>query len=95
MILRVQNFDAGHVYQVVPGRPERNYVREPGRLLFSAASAALAPPSDEPSDHEHGPHESDDHSYADEQIGENDSMVMPLSVARVASSVHRLRTPRR
>jgi hypothetical protein len=57
----------------------------PGRLLFSAPSAALAPPSDEPSDHEHGPHESDDHAYADEQIGENDSvppsMVMPLSVA--------------
>jgi len=29
-------------------------------LLFHFA-AALAPPSDEPSDHEHGPEESDDH----------------------------------
>jgi len=64
-----------------------------GRLLFSAA---LAPPSDEPSDHEHGPHESDDHAYADEQIGENDSGAAldahGPSVARVASSVHRLRS---
>jgi hypothetical protein len=42
-------------------------------LLSSAPSAALALPTDEPSDHEHGPHESDDHAYADEQIGENDS----------------------
>src|SRR5262249_28448354 len=29
---------------------------------------ALALPSDEPSHHEHRPHESDDHTYADEQI---------------------------
>jgi hypothetical protein len=43
----------------------------PGRLLFSALSraAAIAPPSDEPSDHEHGPQESNDHAYADEHIG--------------------------
>ena len=54
------------------------------------------PSSDEPSDHEHGPHESDDHAYADEQIGENDSGAAldahGQSVARVASSVHRLRS---
>jgi hypothetical protein len=46
--------------------------------------------------HEHGPHESDDHAYADEQIGENDSGAAldahGPSVARVASSVHRLRS---
>jgi hypothetical protein len=93
MILRVQNFNAGHVYQVVPGRPERNYVREPGRLLFSAASAALAPPSDEPSDHEHGPHESDDHSYADEQIGENDSGAALDGHAAVSRAGGLLRSP--
>src|SRR5438094_10189080 len=45
-----------------------------GSSLFRAPSAAaLAAASDEPSDHEHGPHENDDHAYADEQIGENDS----------------------
>jgi hypothetical protein len=38
-----------------------------GRLLFSALSAAaLAQPTDEPSDHEHGQQESDDHACADE-----------------------------
>ena len=45
-----------------------------GRLLFSALSAAaLAKTTDEPSDHEHGQQESDDHICADEHINENDS----------------------
>jgi hypothetical protein len=63
--------------------------------LFSAPSAALALPTDEPSDHEHGPHESDDHAYADEQIGENDSGATldahRPSVGRMGSPVHPLR----
>jgi hypothetical protein len=44
MIPRVQNFNAGHVYQGVPGRPERNYVREPQTILQSCrySSALLA-----------------------------------------------------
>jgi ATP-dependent DNA ligase len=45
--------------------------------------------------HEHGPHESDDHAYADEQIGENDSVAAldahRPSVGRMASPVHPLR----
>jgi hypothetical protein len=45
-----------------------------GMLLFSAPSAAaLAQPSDEPSDHEHGQQENDDYARADKHIGENDS----------------------
>jgi hypothetical protein len=48
--------------------------RLPGRLLFSAPFAAvLAQPTDEPSDHQHGQQERDDHARADEHIGENDS----------------------
>ena len=48
--------------------------RPPVRLLFSALfAAALAEPTDEPSDHECGQQERDDHAYADEHIGENDS----------------------
>src|SRR5262249_61882588 len=44
------------------------------RLLFSALSAAaLAQPSDEPSDHERGQQERDDHAHADEHIGEKDN----------------------
>jgi hypothetical protein len=40
-----------------------------GKLLFSALSAAaLAQTTDEPSDHEHGQQESDDHACADEHI---------------------------
>src|SRR5262245_22828421 len=43
-----------------------------GRLLFSALFAgALAQPTDEPSDHERGQQERDDHARADEHIGEN------------------------
>ena len=46
----------------------------PRRLLFSALfAAALAHPTDEPSDHERGQQERDDHAHADEHIGENDS----------------------
>ena len=45
-----------------------------GSSLFCAPSAAaLMSATDEPSDHEYGAHESDDHACADEQIGENDS----------------------
>ncbi len=36
-------------------------------------AAALAQPTDEPSDHERGQQERDDHAHADEHIGENDS----------------------
>ena len=65
---------------------------ERGPLLFSARSAGLALPTDEPSDHEHGPHESDDHAYADEQIGENKSGAVidghRPSVGRMTSPVH-------
>jgi hypothetical protein len=44
------------------------------RLLLSALfAAALAQPTNEPSDHERGQKERDDHAYADEHIGENDS----------------------
>ena len=39
-------------------------------------------PCTEPSDHEHGPYESDDHAYADEQIGENDSGALLYDHAR-------------
>jgi len=56
--------------QGIPGR----WSAPPGRLLFSALSAAaLAQPTDEPSDHERGQQERDDHAHADEHIGENDS----------------------
>jgi hypothetical protein len=55
-------------------------------------------PTDEPAGHEHGHPESDDHAYADEQIGENDSGALLYdhgpSVGRMASSVHRLLTPK-
>jgi hypothetical protein len=48
--------------------------RPPVRLLFSALFAAvLAQPTDEPSDHERGQQERDDHAHADEHIGEDDS----------------------
>jgi hypothetical protein len=43
-------------------------------LLFSALFATvLAQPTDEPSDHESGQQERDDHAHADKHIGENDS----------------------
>src|SRR5215475_10539258 len=46
----------------------------PGRLLFSALfTTALAEPTNEPSDHERGQQERDDHAHADEHIGENES----------------------
>ena len=46
--------------------------RLPVRLLFSALfAAALAQPTDEPSDHERGQQERDDHARADEHIDEN------------------------
>src|SRR5262245_50462560 len=76
----------------------------PGRLPFSALfAAALAQPSDEPSDHEHGQQERDNHARA--VIGENDSgaildghdarkrsasMPSVRSVERIASQVHSL-----
>src|SRR5262249_48733626 len=41
-----------------------------GSALFAAA---LARPTDEPSDHEHGQQKRDDHAHADEHIDENDS----------------------
>src|SRR6266404_7662268 len=48
--------------------------RLPVRLLFSALfAAALAQPTNKPSDHERGQQERDDHAYADENISENDS----------------------
>ena len=54
--------------QGIPGR----WSAPPGRLLFSALSAAaLAQPTDEPSDHERGQQERDDHAHADEHLGEN------------------------
>src|SRR5215467_10813097 len=58
------------------GAPERKSpAGRPGHdLLFSALfAAALAQPINEPSNHERGQHERDDHAYADEHIGENDS----------------------
>ena len=56
--------------QGIPGR----WSAPPGRLLFSALSAAaLAQPTDEPSDHEHGQQERDDYADASEHIGENNS----------------------
>src|SRR5262245_22362443 len=39
-------------------------------MLFAAA---LAQPTNEPSDHERGQQERDDHAHADEHIGDNDS----------------------
>src|SRR5262249_11957993 len=43
-----------------------------GWSLFSALFAAgLTQPNDDPSDHEHGEQKRDDHSHADEHIGEN------------------------
>jgi hypothetical protein len=74
------------------------------RLLFSALfAAALAQPTNEPSDHERGQQERDDHAYADEHIGEDDSRAVldghgarrrsasnasVRSVERIASPVH-------
>jgi hypothetical protein len=48
-----------------------------GLLLLAAA---LAQPTDEPSDHERGQQERDDHAHADEQIGENDSGAPSMEV---------------
>jgi hypothetical protein len=45
--------------------------RLPGRLLFALFAAVLAQPTDEPSDHQRGQPERDDHARADEHIGEN------------------------
>ena len=43
-------------------------------LLFSPLpTAALAQPTDKPSEHEHGQQERDHHADADEHIDENDS----------------------
>jgi hypothetical protein len=88
------------------GAPERKSpAARPGHdLLFSALSAAaLAQPIDEPSDHERGQQERDDHAYADKHIGENDSGAVldghgartevcidasVRSVERIASLVH-------
>jgi len=47
---------------------------------------ALAPPTDEPFGHEHSPQENDDHAYADEHIGENDSGAVPSSMVMVRQS---------
>jgi hypothetical protein len=45
-----------------------------GKLLsFTLLAATLAQPTDEPSDHERGQQERDDHAHTDEHIGENDS----------------------
>jgi hypothetical protein len=70
---------------------------------LGAWSAALAQPTDGPSDHEHGQQERDDHAHADEHIGENDSGAVidghgarkrfainasVRSVERIASPVH-------
>jgi len=45
----------------------------PVRLLFSPLfAAALAQPTNEPSDRERGQQKRDDHAYTDEHIGEND-----------------------
>jgi hypothetical protein len=76
------------------------------RLLFSALfAAALAQPTDEPSDRARGQQERDDHAHADEHIGENDSGAVldghggrtrsvsnasVRSVERIASPVHAL-----
>ncbi len=51
-------------------RTSRSSVFWLGLLLLAAA---LAQPTDEPSDHERGQQERDDHAHADEHIGENDS----------------------
>jgi hypothetical protein len=57
--------------------PCRSVMRAAGQratLLFSVLSAAaLAQPPNEPSDHECGQQERDDHAHADEHIGENES----------------------
>jgi hypothetical protein len=49
-------------------------------ILLRAVAATLAPPPDEPSDHERGPRERDDHAHADEHkartIAVPSSMVM-------------------
>jgi hypothetical protein len=69
----------------------------PGRLLFSALfAAALAQPTNEPSDHERGQQERDDHAHADKNIGENDSGAAldihdVRSVERIASRVHSIK----
>jgi hypothetical protein len=88
-------FQCGPCLSSCPGTARAELRSRARRLLFSAPSAALALPTDEPSDHEHGPHENDDHAYADEQIGENDSGAAldahRPSVGRMASPVHPLR----
>jgi len=64
-----------------------------GWSLFSALfAAALMQPNNDPSDHEHGQQERDDHDHADEHIGENDSGAAldcrdVRSVERIASPV--------
>jgi hypothetical protein len=66
---------------------------EPRATRFSAPSAAVTPPTDEPSDHEHGAYKSDDHAYADEQIGENDSGAALDGHAAVSRAGGRLGSP--
>jgi hypothetical protein len=67
-ITRMRLFETGARRRKSPaGRPGHD-------LLFSALfAAALAQPTNEPSDHERGQQERDDHAHADEHIGENDS----------------------
>ena len=92
------------------GRSARASSKELRLLLSALSAAALAQPSDEPSDHERGQQESDDHAHADEHIGENDSGAVfrwswrpqkvcinatVRSVERIASPVHASATPRR
>src|SRR5262249_52418047 len=43
------------------------------RLFSALFAAALAQPTNEPSDHKRGQQERDDHAHADEHIGQNDS----------------------
>ena len=53
-------------------------------VKLRAAVATL--PTDEPSDHERGQQERDDHAHADEHIGENDSASTVRTPATNAAS---------
>ncbi len=72
--------------------PRRKPARD-CRLLFPALvrvlpAAALAQPIDEPSNHEHGHQEYDDHAHAHEHIGENDGRAAVDAHRRPVGDLH-------
>ena len=64
------------------------------RPLFSPLSAAArAQPIDEPSDHEHGHQERDDHADAAEHIGDNNNVPSSMAMLFVSRAGGLLGSP--